>query len=123
MSEKTIQTSCPACQAVFDVPEDLIGQDAECPECDGAFVIEAYEAPNELPVDDGAPMVEGEVSSNTVKVSRSSIGMLPEIDDEATGLGLVKQRQRNTRTNLKIDIPKRDEKGDSDAPWWAFWKR
>lgn len=129
MSDNNIETGCPNCNSIFEVPEEMIGQEVECPECATIFTIIKTEQKIAPPPHgrESADNEENGVSSNTVKVSRTSIGMMPEIDDEVTGLGLIQQRQRNTRTNIKINgLPKRsgEETDTSEGNhWWAFWKR
>lgn len=123
MSEESmIQTVCPACQSLFEVPEDMLGQEVECTECKAPFTICRY---GDTPAED-----EGEESSsNTVRMSRTSIGMMPALTDEVTGLGLIQQRVSNssTRNNLKLTghFPKvsiSQTPPPSPKSWWKFWK-
>lgn len=80
--------SCPKCSMVFTVPRELCGEMAECSECTTVFEIPF---PEEVPVlestDTGAirgiaPQPEEVVdTTNTVKLSRTGIGMIPNLKD------------------------------------------
>ena len=80
--------SCPKCSMVFTVPRELCGEMAECSECATVFEIPF---PEEVPAiettDTGA--IKGiaaqpeEVvdTTNTVKLSRTGIGMIPNLKE------------------------------------------
>jgi hypothetical protein len=90
------EIACPTCNAVFSVPAELAGEMAECAECGAVFKIPAapaapaFAAPGlQLPQTDtgairgiaAAPeSFDGEVT-HTVKLSRTSIGMIPTLKD------------------------------------------
>lgn len=90
------EIACPTCNAVFSVPAELAGAMAECAECGAVFKIPAapaapaLAAPGlQLPKTDtgairgiaAAPeSFDGEVT-HTVKLSRTSIGMIPTLKD------------------------------------------
>ena len=85
---KEIDVACPGCQAIFRVPVEFCGETAECEVCGSLF-----EIPHQHPQSntkgsstDTGPIqgVEsGNVAegTNTVKLSRSGIGMIPDIQD------------------------------------------
>jgi len=83
--------ACPSCNAVFSVPCELAGEVAECAECDAVFKIPPPPTGGggfQLPKADsgavlgmaGADNFAGEVT-HTVKLSRTSIGMIPTLKD------------------------------------------
>lgn len=87
--------ACPSCNAVFSVPCELAGEVAECAECDAVFRIPdppaapvAASPGLQLPPSDtgailgvaAADNFNGEVT-HTVKLSRTSIGMIPTLKD------------------------------------------
>ncbi len=89
------EIACPTCNAVFSVPAELAGEMAECAECSAVFKIPsppavAAAAPGlQLSQTDtgairgiaAAPEnFDGEVT-HTVKLSRTSIGMIPTLKD------------------------------------------
>ena len=83
--EKVFEVSCPKCKALFKVPVELGGEVAECAECDFVFEI-PHPAPDESRELDVAEKIKGyelgtTTSNNTVKLSRTSIGMIPIIKD------------------------------------------
>lgn len=93
MPQVEIDVSCPGCNAVFSVPVELCGEMAECTECSAVFEIPRIdEVPPTLNTDTGAikgiaaptpaPGAESNTAAtNTVKLSRASIGMIPSIKD------------------------------------------
>ncbi len=96
-----IEVSCPGCNAVFSVPVELSGEAAECSECAAIFEIPRLEErPDAIDTDTGvikgvAPATDyTSTATNTVKLSRSSIGMIPTLKDsftfgnKAPGVGL-----------------------------------
>ena len=78
------KVSCPKCGIVFSVPMELSGEMAECSECDAVFEIPA-------PLENSGEYVVSETgtfkgvdapdadSHNTVKLTRTSIGMIPTL--------------------------------------------
>jgi len=108
-----IEVSCPGCNAVFSVPVELSGEIAECTECAAVFEIPRLdEHPDAIDTDTGA--IKGifpaaapasdytSTATNTVKLSRSSIGMIPTLKDSftfgqkepGTGFGAPQQPQQ-----------------------------
>lgn len=85
----TIVISCPGCDAIFELPTELGGQVGECTECGAIFEIPTIKAVDHgdfEKTDTGA--VKPEVADNfdgaptdTVKLSRSSVGMIPDVKD------------------------------------------
>ena len=91
MPQIEIDVSCPGCSAVFSVPIELCGEMAECTECSAVFEIpKVSEVPPTLNTDSGAikgiaapaaSVDNSTAATNTVKLSRASIGMIPSIKD------------------------------------------
>ncbi len=96
MPQMEIDISCPGCNAIFSVPVELCGEMAECTECSAVFEIPGIvEVPPTLNTDTdaikGIPApapAPGESSpsaaTNTVKLSRASIGMIPGLKESFT---------------------------------------
>ena len=96
-----VNVSCPGCDSVFSVPIEFCGETAECAECGVLFEIPAPPERNDNahsrassddadtafePSTDTGPIkgVESKnvpETTNTVKLSRTGIGMIPEIKD------------------------------------------
>ncbi|MFA6294217.1 MAG: hypothetical protein WC637_20670 [Victivallales bacterium] len=93
MPQIEIDVSCPGCSAVFSVPIELCGEMAECTECSAVFEIpRVSEVPPTLNTDSGAikgilaqppaaSFDNSTAATNTVKLSRASIGMIPSLKD------------------------------------------
>ena len=90
MPQMEIDVSCPGCDAVFSVPAELCGEMAECTECSAVFEIPGVaEVPPTLNTDTGAikgipapaPADNAVIATNTVKLSRASIGMIPSLKE------------------------------------------
>jgi len=82
MSE--VQVACPGCNAVFAVPVEFCGEMAECAECTMVFEIPKGEVAQTT--DTGT--IKGvkaadfnEETTNTVKLSRTGIGMIPTLKE------------------------------------------
>lgn len=89
MPDKELEVSCPGCSAVFNVPAELAGEIAECSECGAVFEIpKPEEIQQETGTETGAIKgkitEESETATNTVKLSRTSIGMIPTLKDTFT---------------------------------------
>lgn len=112
MEQETISISCPGCGAVFDVPTEMGGEVGECTECGTTFEIPLIEAdePTDLnTTDTGTIQVqESGVSetTNTVKLSRTSIGMIPNVQ---SNFKVDVVQRPSTRTSTNVDI---EEVGD-----------
>ncbi len=135
----TINISCPNCETLFEVPAEMVGETVECTECGTAFEIAA-------PVDEEVPQAEeGEIAeaaeeaaptgegTNTVKMSRTSIGMVPTVQDSYQ-LGVIDQQIEKTELrkafesgefSLKADSDEEEGEGDKsksgDKKWWKVW--
>ncbi len=108
---------CPGdnCDATFEVPMTLGGELGECTECDTIFEIpqvEGMEKKENLGnTDTGAiktVAADDQNATNTVKLSRSSIGMVPDIKDnfnfdvvEKASGSKAKENTGKTRTGGK----------------------
>ncbi len=44
-----IQTTCPQCQAILEVPADAVGKQAQCPACQHVFTVPAPTPPTDTP--------------------------------------------------------------------------
>ncbi|MCK5844406.1 MAG: hypothetical protein KAG97_06840 [Victivallales bacterium] len=83
-----VDVACPSCDAVFSVPLEFCGETAQCAECDAIFEIptpdEADSDGNMTQTDtgpiQGAEADAGE-ATNTVRLSRTGIGMIPQVKD------------------------------------------
>ena len=84
--------ACPSCSAIFSVPAELAGEMAECAECSAVFEIPcppqgpgaSDESNNYEETPTGAitgVASDGEGVTNTVRLSRTSIGMIPKVKE------------------------------------------
>jgi hypothetical protein len=81
-----VDVACPSCNAVFSVPLEFCGETAQCAECDTVFEIPLAEEGAEgqlLSTDTGAIKTDAdaEEATNTVRLSRTGIGMIPQVKD------------------------------------------
>ncbi len=141
----TINISCPNCETPFEVPVEMIGETVECTECGAAFEILAPEMEEEemgetVEVANPAiqlPEEEETGSTHTVKMSRTSIGMVPTIED-SYNLDVVDQHIQKTELRKSFESgeyaigkqPGATQEGDAipegedaDKKWWKFWKK
>ncbi|OGV58294.1 MAG: hypothetical protein A2X49_01755 [Lentisphaerae bacterium GWF2_52_8] len=101
-----IQVSCPGCNAIFELPPELGGELGECTECSAIFEIPRVEAIQEGAVqktDTGSVKVEKKSpdgATNTVKLSRTSIGMVPQVKDSFQ-FGVVNKSPTSTQTGTR----------------------
>ncbi len=121
MPQTEIDIACPGCNAVFSVPIELCGEMAECTECSAVFEIPLIdEVPPTLASDSGtikgvfapAPPVTTasgeEGATNTVKLSRTSIGMIPGLKDSFT-LGMNAPGKPVSTPSFSAPPPKQPE--------------
>lgn len=83
MSEE-INISCPKCDVSFFVPIEFFGETAECDACGKLFKIEdpRNETVDNLQNTDTGSVVDDFVdTTNTLKLSRFGIGMIPDVND------------------------------------------
>jgi putative nucleotidyltransferase with HDIG domain len=83
MSE-TVKVACPGCDAIFAIPVELGGELGECTECDTVFEIPEINVAK--PQEEVKPIIpkmsaEDIEATGTVKLSRASIGMIPDLKD------------------------------------------
>jgi hypothetical protein len=83
---KEIKVSCPKCKTAYTVPMDFVGQAAECGQCDSTFVIPNPEDKSKEYVSTETGTISAEeidkaLCKHTVKISRHSVGMIPNIKD------------------------------------------
>ncbi len=82
---KEFKVSCPKCGVVFAVPTELGGELAECSECEFVFEIpkpgeaESYEVTETGTFKAMGAENQGVDSHSTVKLSRTTIGMIPAL--------------------------------------------
>ncbi len=77
--------ACPKCGIVFFVPVELGGEMAECSECGGVFQIPVYDEKKDFETTETGTIKgidEAGDSHSTVRLSRTSIGMIPTLKDE-----------------------------------------
>ena len=79
-----IDVACPGCNAIFGVPVSFCGQTAECAECGSMFEIPHLREKKLEDTSTGTITgVEPESeTTNTVRLSRTGIGMIPQIKDD-----------------------------------------
>lgn len=126
-----IKVYCPHCNTEFEVPEEYLGQVAECSQCTNSFEValpsdEAIPSNESIPSDeDGTlstdtadlsnieePQAEEEPSeeileetaTSTIKLSRSSIGMVPEVQDSFKLDVVQQQQQQQPQTSTKKEM-------------------
>lgn len=83
-----VDVACPSCNAIFSVPLEFCGETAQCAECETIFEIPNAEEGSAdgqlLTTDTGAiktPDDDSGEATNTVRLSRTGIGMIPQVKD------------------------------------------
>ena len=82
-----IDVSCPGCSSVYTIPVEFCGETAECEECDSLFDIPSLKELQKRKKGTGTGPIKGvqlnnaPEKTNTVKLSREKIGMIPELKD------------------------------------------
>ena len=141
-----LHVSCPGCEAVFELPANLGGELGECTECCAIFEIPMTETARQMKkTDTGTIQVkkaEASEGTNTVKLSRASIGMVPDIKDSfkfdvvdaAPATSSTPASSSNSMTKSKTLSKKRtttrtrtSQRKSTPPPkpkkkWWQFWK-
>ena len=117
MSE-TFTYKCENC-GELEVPEEYRGMQAECTECSVTFTLPTLEAETVEPevTEDQNPME----ATGTVKIDRSTIGMIPDVADQ------FKLDFETTDSNKNIQLPEEDVAdydytSQTQKKWWQFWK-
>lgn len=87
MDNKEFKVSCPKCKTVYYVPLEFAGQAAECANCDMTFVVPdpTDESKEYVTTETGtisAEEIDKALCKNTVKISRHSVGMIPNLKDK-----------------------------------------
>ncbi len=134
----TMTVACPGCEAVFELPYELAGEAGECTECSTIFEIPSVEqlesdnfdqtatgAIKTLPAEE-----EGGEVTNTVKLSRTSIGMVPTVSDSFNFDVVEKEKNTASSSGGKKFSKTRASAGPRRArkaskpkkKWWEFWK-
>lgn len=150
MADGNINVSCPGCGAVFELPPEMGGEVGECTECGAIFEIPRIEAIQQGQVqktDTGSVKVSKapEGATNTVKLSRASIGMVPDVKDsfrfstvkaptgthQAMGSTSTTKRFKNsssstgTSSKTRVAQAPQQKAPAGKKPWWSFllfWK-
>ncbi len=77
-----LEISCPYCGTSFRIPAEHCGQLAECSECQNKFDIPTMQAIQSAGDEgDGSGVVAAELSTDTVRIDRRNIGMMPSRDE------------------------------------------
>ena len=107
-----ISIHCSNCNTEYEVPEEMIGQEVECSECGTVFTVAVVQAAEE---ETG--------STNTVKISRSGIGMVPQLEDDFV-VNLVDEESNAPKVNLDSKSPAPEAApAESKGKGWKFWKK
>lgn len=80
--------ACPECNAQFIVPREYCGGVVDCSECGTAFEIEALPEDVEANIKKARSQQKQKKSKkddDTVAISRSNVGMIPNLDDVRIG--------------------------------------
>ena len=101
-----IDVACPGCNAIFGVPVSFCGQTAECAECGSMFEIPHL---REKKLEDTSTgtiigLESEEETTNTVRLSRTGIGMIPQIKDDYK-LGTVPGQKKKPIPNRPVPRP------------------
>ncbi len=124
MAENVIQTACPNCGQVYELPGEYLGQNAECEACGISFVIQAEvkSVNEEKETEKHNPMSD----TNTTRIPRmrESVNMVPQVDDQFS-LNVVQTTGRAGTTGTVTGAPgARKISGGTRAkkkPWWKLW--
>lgn len=83
-----IDVACPGCNAIFGVPMEFCGETAECAECGTMFEIPTLDEKPDGMLDStetgaikGVEADDVGEATNTVRLSRTGIGMIPQVKD------------------------------------------
>jgi|GEM_PF-6030000 len=150
--EAIVYAICPGCQTVFEVTPDMLGMEVDCPQCTKHFTITEAPPPkaaaaSETPKsadethDEVIPPSEEESGAytHTVRMSRTSIGMVPVVEDNF-GLDVVGQHIQKTGVRKAFESGEYALKKETTASiktqepvpppaakkWWEFllfWKK
>ncbi len=133
MAEETFTIGCPGCDATFDLPISLGGELGECTECGVIFEIpklDGEESEEKLvDTDTGAVKTvaaDDQGATNTVKLSRNSIGMVPDVKD-SFNFDVVEKPSSDKKKTFSTRRGMSKAKRPSARPkakkkWWQFWK-
>ena len=108
-----ISIHCSNCNTEYEVPEEMLGQEVECSECGSVFTVATAEE----------AATEETGSTNTVKISRSGIGMVPQLEDDFV-VNLVDEEHNTPKVNLNSKNSTTEEAPtDAKGKGWKFWKK
>ncbi len=107
--------SCRSCGAKYEIPDEFLGDSAECSECGDIFPL--TEDPDS--VSDNTEVIaakaELDENENLVKFYRKKVGMLPKVKDQFSVAVVA--------THSSINIPKEIiPPPPPQKKWWQFWK-
>ncbi len=105
-----ISIHCSSCNTEYEVPEEMLGQDVECTECGGVFTVVVSQ------------ISEESGSTNTVKISRAGVGMVPQLDDDFV-VNLVDEDQAPKMNLESKNSAKDNTNAAKDGKGWKFWKK
>ena len=115
MSE--IKVYCSNCSTEYEVPEEMLGQEAECAVCNQTFVVEIKQEEESS---------EGE-GTNTVKISRSGIGMMPTVEDtfrvNLVDTPTAGASNASNATEKDSDTAEVKTEAAPKKKSWQFWKK
>ncbi len=103
--------ACPKCSIVFTVSRDLCGEMAECSECGSVFEVPFPEEVRSLEstetgaIQGVAAAPEAVEATNTVKLSRTGIGMIPTLKDSFEFGTKAPGAQQQMGTGSKFALP------------------
>lgn len=107
--------SCTSCGVKFEVPEEFLGDTAECSECGDYFTLAAD--PN-IGSDDTeiiSARVALDEEENVVRFYRRRVGMLPEVKDRFSVAVVATHSSLNIPKEIIPEPPPKKK-------WWQFWK-
>jgi len=154
MSDEIVKVACPSCNATYELPAEYRGQSGECTQCGAVFEIpltdevtgegagnateagvfsgtdtDSMSQEATASVESDAPAEEAK--TNTVKLSRMKVGMVPKVSDNFT-LDVVNKPAVASKTGIQIkkspsasnsNMKKTEPSAPPPAakPWWKFW--
>ena len=149
MAEK-ISVQCYRCKTVYELEYELRGELVECTVCNTIFVVPKLGEDHDIKILKTNPYVEessnenqdsnlhtspkfksGELTTKTktIKLSRTSCGMIPDVDDKFGAReshdSTHYKKSHNAEENVLEDVVKPETKTARETPskWWPFGSR
>ncbi len=154
MSDEIVKVACPSCNATYELPAEYRGQSGECTKCGAVFeipltdeitgggAVDATEAgffgetdtdsmSEEAAASGESDAPAEEAKTNTVKLSRMKVGMVPKVSDNftldvvnkpavASKTGIqIRKSPSASNSNMKKTEPPRPS--TPEKPWWKVW--